>query len=115
MKFRGSKLSDDWDFGRGKQCYLTDNDAIAINIATTLRTFETECFYNENFGVPWFNLLGQKQVDALLLTLRQMIGECYGVVRVNELSAEMAEDRSVVVRYSVSTIFSSDLGGSVTI
>jgi hypothetical protein len=115
MRFRGAKNSEDWDFGRGKQCYLNDNDAIAANIATTLRTFQTECFYNEDFGVPWFDLLGQKKVEPLLLTIKQVVAECYGVISVNNISAEVADDRSVVVRYSVNTIFSTGLTGVVIV
>jgi hypothetical protein len=115
MRFRGSTTSNDWDFGRGKQCYLTDDEAIAMNIATTLRTFAGECFYNDKFGVPWFDLVGQKQVEPLLLTLRQVIADCYGVVRVNELEVSMAEDREVVIRYSVSTIFTPSLNGTVAV
>lgn len=115
MKFRGAKNTDDWDFGRGKQCYLMDDDAIARNISTTLQTFQTECFYDSEFGLAWFTLLGQKAPDALLLALRQEIGRCYGVIEVKQLTAEMAEDRKIVIRYVVSTIFTTGLSGGLTL
>lgn len=115
MIFRGSKTSDDWTFGRGKQCYLRDNDAISKDIATTLRSFATECFFNTDFGLPWFNLLGQKKIEPLLLSVQAAILECSGVVRITNLEASRNEDRSVLIYYTVDTIYSSNLSGSVVV
>lgn len=115
MIFRGSKTSDDWTFGRGKQCYLRDNFAIAKDIATTLRSFYTECFFDTDFGLPWFNLLGQKSVDPLLLSTQNAILECQGVVRLTQLEAQRTDDRGILINYTVDTIYSSNMSGSVVI
>jgi hypothetical protein len=115
MLVRGAAKDEDWTFGQGRQSYLTGNDAIAKNIETKLRVHSTECFYDTDAGLPWFTLLAQKTTDALLLAVQTAILETEGVLRVTSLSAQRLEDRSLVISYTIDTLYSANVSGSVTV
>lgn len=115
MIFRGATKNDDWVFGSGEANYLTGDAAIAKDLETRLRGYTTECFYDADFGFPWFAYLGQKTVEPLLLALQAYILETEGVVRITDLSLTRNEDRSITVNYAVDTIYSAGLSGSVTV
>ena len=115
MIFRGEIGSSDWCFGKGKQCYLTGNDAIAKNIETRLKTVYSEWFADQTAGVPWFTILGQKNTGIVLVTLRTAILQSYGVIRITDLSYQVDSARAITVTYSVDTIFSQNLAGQVAI
>lgn len=114
MIFRGSTSTGDWDWGRGKQSYLTGVYAIMKNIETRLKTFYSECFFNNDFGVPWFQLLGQKDTTPILYTLRDQVLDCYGVLSVNNVEFSLDADRNILITYSIDTIYTTNLTGTVT-
>jgi hypothetical protein len=111
MRFRGLTSDGDWTFGRGKQDYVADNDAVLLNVNTRLKQFYSECFFAPGDGVPWFNLLGQKDQMPILTTLRSKILESYGVVSVHDISIAVDVDRKAVVTYVIDTIYSTGVVG----
>jgi hypothetical protein len=115
MIFRGLTSTGDWAFGRGKQSYLRDNDAIMKNIETRLKTFYSECFFNTDFGMRWFQLLGQKDPAPLLLALKSELLQCYGVVNVTDVQSNLDSSRNLSVKYFIDTIFTKNLIGSVNL
>jgi hypothetical protein len=115
MIFRALTVDQDWTFGRGKQNFLRDNDAIMKNIETTLRTIYGECHFDPSIGVQWFSVLGQKNSDVLLLSIKQSIYNCYGVVRVLDVQSVMQSDRQLQMTYVVDTIFTTMVTGGITV
>jgi len=113
MLFRGVDGSGDWIFGQGKQSYFTENAAIRADISTSIKTFFQECFYDPNFGVPWFSILGQKNKDLFIMTIKNKILEVDGVTRVVDLTYDLNADREARVTYSVNTIYTVQLIGEV--
>ena len=113
-RFRGTIESEDWNFGEGLSDYLSDDLAIAKDIATKVRTFRGECFFDGAVGVRWFSLLGQKDITAVLLEIREVIYNVDGVTAVTDLLIEpLSETRELVLRYWVDTVNSSGVAGSV--
>jgi hypothetical protein len=112
LRIRGSRTTDDWVFGKGKSDYLSDDNAIAYDIATQLRTFLGECFYSDTLGVPWFSILGQKDQDFAALEIKKVILGVDGVVAVTNLQFELGADRNFVVRYWIDTVNSRGVSGS---
>jgi hypothetical protein len=116
MIFRGSQISDTWVFGRGKQNYLKNNDALMANIKTRLRMIYSECVFDPTMGVQWFALLGQKDSTKLVLAVKREIYNCYGVVKVLDVSFDLEHiTRKLTVSYLVDTIFSSGISGSFVV
>ncbi len=119
MIFRAIKSDNDWTFGQGKGSYLTKNAAIMANVKTSLYFFLNDCFFAMNVGIDWWNLLGGKNPAAkngILLQTRETLRKCYGVVRINQIDAVVDPiTRKLVVSYTVDTIYSRSVTGSVAI
>jgi hypothetical protein len=115
MIFRSLDIDGDFTFGSGKQNYLTENLAIMKNIETLLKTFYSECFFNQDIGVPWFSLLGQKNTDIVILSLKNRILTCEGVTKVTDILFNLSENRVATISYNVDTIYSTGIGGSMTL
>lgn len=117
MIIRALDGSGDWRFGQGRQDYLRDDDAVALNIATRLRCFLNDCFWAADFGVDWWNLLGARNPTAqtnIILQTRAMIAASFGVVRINSVKpVTNRTTRRLRLEYNVDTIFTRGLVGSV--
>lgn len=118
--FRGITESGDWTFGNGLQSYFTDVysdkfNPIKADIETTLKTIFSECFFNQDIGIPWFDILNQKNPTALILTLKQAIYNIEGVTSVIELGYSTDSNRNVVITYAVDTLYTNQITGTVVI
>lgn len=115
MKFRAVDGDNDWVFGSGLQSYAQNVMAIKYDIQTKLQTFLTECFFDPELGVPWFQLLGAKNKSALVLTLKAKIAEVEGVVGVITLNFELTSEREAKINYLADTIYSTQITGTVNV
>jgi len=107
MIVRSLDANGDWNFGKGKSDYLRANDAVGQNIATRLRSFLGDCFFDLDAGLDWWNLLGSKNVIGTNLAIRSAIQNTPKVKRILELSNVLDDNRSLSVSYSVTTEFST--------
>ncbi len=109
MTIRNLDASLDWTWGKGRQNYLTDEAAIELNAATRLRSFLNDTFWAMDFGIDWWNLLGQRNPTAqanIVLQARQVIAESFGIVRINSVVAGTDPiSRRSVITYNVDTIY----------
>lgn len=116
MNFRALDSNGDWTFGNGVQNYLVEADAINVDIATALKTFLNECFFALNFGVDWWNLIGSKNQQGIILQCRTMIVSRYGVVKINEVQVILDRvTRKLSISYNVDTIYSRGVSNTVTV
>lgn len=67
MRVSGLDSSGDWRFGRGKAVYLRRSDAIRQNVVTRLRSFTDDWFLDTAAGLPWFELLGDRETERRIL------------------------------------------------
>lgn len=78
--------------------------------------FLGECWFDLTAGVDWWNLLGSRDVQGLVLAVRQVIAGCYGVVKINSVDAALdRQTRDLRISYNVATIFSLQTSWSVTV
>ena len=115
MIFRNLTTDGDWTFGAGKQNYAKDDKAIALNIATRLKTFLSECFFNALVGLPWFDLINTKNKAVIVLAAKTEIASISGVLKVNELEYNFSENRELTIKYAISTLYNINLIGVVEI
>ena len=116
MIIRALDQNRDWAFGAGRQSYLTGAAAVAEDIETKLLSWLNDTFWNMSWGVDWRNLLGGAgpNVRAAIITqCRLMILKCPEVVRINSVEANLDSNRKLFVTFSVDTIFSRAITGSV--
>lgn len=115
MIFRNLDENSDWTFGRGKGCYVRDNQAIGLNIKTRLLSWVNDCFFDLPAGIDWLNRLGSKnQRELLELDLRRVIMQSEGVTGILEVSTQLV-GRGFTANYSVQTIYSQSFKDEIAI
>ena len=107
MKFRSLDVNNDWEFGRGVSSYASDADALALNLATRLRSWVGNCFFDLDMGVDYLNLLGPGTKDDLSDAIQNVILGTDGVMAINTYDQQIdAAIRKSMVNASIYTIFS---------
>ncbi len=115
MIMRALDGEHDWTFGNGTQDYLTANRAIAQNIDTRLLSFFQDCFFDMQFGLDWFRLLGSKGTEQeIILSVRAMILQSYGVVKVNKIDTSFVA-RNLTLSYNIDTIFTEQFAQNLEV
>ena len=116
MKIRSLSGTGDWTYGSGKANYATDERAIEQNIASRIRSWKNDCFFDFDAGIDWVARLDKGQKDKLLNELRILIIQSYGVVKINSVSVnENRSTRALTLTYNVDTIFSQSFTNSLAI
>lgn len=115
MRIRALTSDGDWIFGSGKSAYATGDRAILENISTNLKTFLGECFFDTTIGMPWFDLIDQRNKDIVMLFIKSAIIELYGVLEVNELEYTLDSDRKLTLKYDIKTLYTESVLGTVII
>lgn len=115
MIIRALDADHDWKFGRGKQDYLTKNDAIALNIETRLLSFFNDCFFDLAAGLDWFGFLSRKNTSKEIeLNSRAVILQSYGVVQVTSLTATIS-GRVLSLKYTIDTIYTKQFSKNLEV
>jgi hypothetical protein len=104
MIVRSLDSNHDWNFGRGSYDYLAGIDAVVQDIDTRLSSFLNDCFFDLLAGIDWFNLLGTKNINGLILAIKTVILNTEGVTSLVEISHELDEQRNLTIIYSVNTV-----------
>lgn len=116
--FRAIDADGDWVWGFGRSSYFRNNDAIQADIKTALQIFMGEVFWNTEFGVDWWNLIGGKNPSAqagIILQTRTVILSVKGVAQINNVSVSfLSGTRKLSLQYSINTIFSQNITGTIT-
>lgn len=103
MLHRSLTSEHDWIFGKGKNSYWNENKAIMNNIKTRLLSFKYDCFFDVDFGVDWWNLLGGKDLNSLLYQIRSMIATSYGVAEIVNMEYNL-KNRVFSITFSVKLV-----------
>ena len=115
MKFRGLDADSDWMIGQGFGSYAQEEAALALDIATRIRSWYGNCFFDPQNGVDWINRLEKNQVENLKLEIQAVILQTQGVIKINsmDLSFPFAGDlwspgsaRESILVYNIQTIYS---------
>lgn len=110
MRVRAVDGSNDWLFGKGKNSYVRDSQAIGQNIKTRLMSFLGDCFFAQTEGIDWFNLLGGKELLEIELAMGATILNTEGVLGILQLDLRVDEKRRLYIEYAVQTVFSPVYG-----
>ncbi len=96
----------DWVFGIGGQAYKTKVQMVAQRIATHIRSWYHDCFFDYEFGIAWRELIGHYRTQKqTALEVRRMINSISEVTKINDLSLVLDEERRLSLYYSVDTIY----------
>jgi hypothetical protein len=116
MITRALDASHDWTFGKGRQDYLREGEAIAQSIKTRLMSFVGDCYFDQDAGIDWWRFMGGKERQALLAQIRSIILNTEGVLRIPELNAVFnPATRGIQISYTIDTIYTFGQPGGVQI
>ncbi len=93
----------DWEFGKGKNDYKRDINAVQQSIKTRLMSFLGDCFFDTTAGIDWFNLLGGKDQLALELAISSVILNTEMVTGLLQLALTVSPSRRMTLTYRVQT------------
>ena len=106
MKVRSLDDRGDWNFGLGAQSYRVDLIAVMQVIATHIRSWYLDCFFDMEAGIDWKNLLGAKQTeDMIKLACRREMLKIPEVNTVDAIWLTVDEDRNLTISYDITTIY----------
>jgi len=105
MIVRALDAGHDWEFGKGRNDYKKNREAVAQNIQTRLYSFLGDCFFAANDGIDWFNLLGGKNKITIELSVSATILNTLYVTGIKQLSIVLSSVRELTIQYEVDTSF----------
>lgn len=117
MIIRAIDGSNDWTFGAGWNNYVKNVAAVGQLVKTNLQSFRGDCFFSDEDGLPWWDLLGGKSRLAVEMAVSATILNTPGVRSLTELRVNLDANRSLNIEYKIITVYSTtiDLLGTVTI
>ena len=116
MKIRALSSTGDFTFGSGNANYATEERAIAQNIASRVRSWKNDCFFDFEAGIDWLNRLDKGQKDNLVNDIKILLIQTEGVVKINSVSVnENRDTRALTMTYNVDTIYSQNFTNSLAI
>ena len=116
MKIRALSSTGDFTFGSGNANYATEERAIAQNIASQIRSWKNDCFFDFEAGIDWLNRLDKGQKDNLMNDIKILLIQTEGVVKISSVSVnENRDTRALTMTYNVDTIYSQNFTNSLAI
>jgi hypothetical protein len=108
VAIRSLDENGDWEFGKGRQSFKTEQEALKLIIRTRLREWKFDCFFANNNGVDWKNRLSNKNQKRLLDNeLRKIIANSTGVVKILKFESSLDSERMYKATFDIQTIYSS--------
>lgn len=85
MRFRNLTTEGDWCFGKGRNSFVTGNQALMLNIKTRLLSFLNDCFFDMGAGIDWWTYLGGKDLKSVLADVQRTVLRSSQVKRIVNL------------------------------
>lgn len=114
MRFRGIDANGDWVFGKGRNSYLRDNEALMMNIRTRLLEFLNDCFWDMEKGIDWWTLMGGKDLKKILVDVQRTILRSYQVKRIVNLDYNLT-NRKLFISISIEFLNGEILSDTVEV
>lgn len=104
MKIRALNNNWDWTFGYGNQSYKNEIEALKQNVKSRILCFFGDCFFDMEFGINWFQLLGYRGEKELQNALKNMIVSTEGVIGIKSFDVYI-KNRIMTINYTINTEF----------
>ena len=107
MIIRATTATGDMTFGNGLQNYFTNEAAIEANIRSKLLEWVGDCWFNIPAGIDYLNLLSTGQQANLVIAIKTLVLQCYGVVSIVTFNAVFVDAiRIGTISMTLQTIYS---------
>jgi len=106
MIHRNLDDNGDWQFGKGKQSYTKDLQAVLLNIKTRLKSWKGDSFSNPSEGVDYNNFLDKGTKSFLDADIKRVILESESVIKIKKYTSVLEEDsRGFSAKAEILTIY----------
>lgn len=109
MIIRAVDSDGDWKFGKGKNDYLKNRDAIKQNTETRLKEWKGNCFFAPNNGPDYENLLDAGTKNLLDRDIKRVILQSEGIIKIKEFESSVDDDREYSATATLIDIFNQNL------
>lgn len=110
MNFRQLTVNGDWTFGAGLSNYASGQQAIALNLKTSIQMWAGDFFASLAGWINWKGLMQvgtQKQLDA---ALEALISRSYGIAGITSATVVVNPvSRRFSPTYAVDTVYSQQV------
>jgi len=94
----------DWTFGKGKNNYLRDKDALIQSLKTRILSWQGDCFFAKQDFVDWNNLLDIGTKDLLDMEINRVILQTQGVLKINS-NVSIVNERNYSAQIDINTVY----------
>lgn len=106
MIIRNVDSNNDWVFGKGKNDYKRDSEALVVDLKTRLQSWKYNCFFDKQEGIDYKSFLGRGTKLFLDADIKRVILQTEGVLRINTFSSILGRnDRNLTITANISTIY----------
>lgn len=105
MIIRNITSDGDWVFGKGKNDYKKEADALAVDIITRLKSWKGDCFFSDQEGVDYKSFLDRHTKTFLANDIRRVILQTVGVLSISSFEITVDSDRTFSVDSTIVTIY----------
>lgn len=117
MIVRSIDSNNDWNFGRGKNDYFSNQAAVVQLLNTRLESWLGNCFFDQGAGVNWQLYLGGKDsvglnlsIQAVILNATDPVTGTQLVQALTQLFITLNSQRQISIAYNVTTIYGPTQG-----
>lgn len=115
MIIRATTATNDWTFGKSLQDYFINEAAIEANVKTKMLEWVGDCFFNLPGGIDWKNRLDVGQQQSLIVEIKQLVLQCYGIISIVAFEANFTgSTRFESITMTLQTIYSPSATITVT-
>jgi hypothetical protein len=106
MLIRANDTLNDWQFGRGRNDYLKNKDALKQNLKTRILSWENDCFFDLQAGIDWNNYLDIGTKFFLDQNVKQVSLQTPDVIKINSYESVLS-GRNLTIIANIYTIYGS--------
>ena len=106
MLIRKNDENNEWIFGRGRNDYIKNEDALKQNLKTRILSWKNDCFFDLQAGVDWNNYLDIGTKFFLDQNVKQVILQTPDVIKINSYESVLS-DRNLTITTNIYTIYGS--------
>ena len=96
----------DWSFGKSLDNYATNDEAIAQNVVTRIKSFKNNWFLDIDANIDWIDILGVKNnKEQITNEISRVVKSTYGVKNLVSIEVVSVENRNAKIRVEFETIY----------
>ena len=117
MIVSGLTSGGDWRFGKGRANYLRRADAIRQGVVTRLQSFTNDWFLDTSAGLPWIEMMGQRDNRReLRREIERVVLTSYGVRTIERLEITAVDaNRSATIYLTCRDIYDQTFTETVSV